>query len=65
MGSNFEFIDVRKDFVLGLGDRLEVGKGFCLKVSGEKGLDEGGFKVGKGPKLLVVDGIKGEGCCPS
>ena len=65
VGSNFEFIDVGKDFVLGLGDGLEAGKGFCLEVSGKEGFSKGVFEVSKGSKLLVVDGIGGEGCCPS
>ena len=34
VGSNFEFIDIGEDFILGLGNGLEVGKGFCLEVSG-------------------------------
>ena len=65
MGSNFEFVDVREDFILGLGNGLEADKSFCLKVSGEEDLGEGGFKVSEGPELLVINDIKGESCCLS
>ena len=65
VGSNFDLIDIGKDFILGLGDGLEVGKGFCLEVGGEKGFGEGVLEVSKGSKLLVVDGVRSEGCCPS
>ena len=65
VGSNFEFIDVGEDFILGLGDGLEAGKGFCLEVSGEESFNERVFEVGKGSKLLVVNGIRGKDCCPS
>ena len=65
VGSDFKLIDVGVNFVLGLGNGLEAGKGFCLKVGGEKGFGEGVFEVGKGSKLLVVNGIRGEDYCPS
>ena len=65
VGGDFEFIDVREDFILGLGNGLKVGKGFCLKVGDKEGLGKRGLEASKGPKLLVVDGIGGEGCCPS
>ena len=65
MGSNFEFVDIRENFVLGLGNGLEVGKGFCFEVSGEKGFDKGVFEIGEGSKLLVVNGVRGEDYCPS
>ena len=63
--SDFEFIDVGENFILALSDGLEAGKGFCLEVSGEKGFGEGVFKVSEGFELLVINGIRGEGCCPS
>ena len=65
VGSNFEFVDVGENFILGLGDELEAGKGFCLEVGGEEGFDERVFEIGEGSELLVVNGIRGEGCCPS
>ena len=65
MDSDFEFIDVEEDFILGLGDELEVGKGFCLKVSGEKSFSKGVLEVSGGSKLLVFDGVRGKGCCLS
>ena len=64
MGSDFEFIDVGEDFILGLGDGLEVDKGFCFEVGGEECFSKGVFEVGKDSELLV-DGIGGEGHCPS
>ena len=63
VGSNFEFIDIGEDFVLGLDNELEAGKGFCLEVGSEKCFCKGVFEVGKGSKFLVVNGIGGEGCC--
>ena len=65
VGGNFEFIDIGKYFIFGLYDGLEAGEGFCLEVSGEKGFGEGVLEIGEGSKLLVVDGVRGEGCCPS
>ena len=65
MGSDFEFIHIGEDFVLDLGDGLEAGKSFCLEVSDKEGFSKGGFEVGEGPELLVIDGIRSEGCCPS
>ena len=65
VGSNFELIDVGKDFILGLGDGLEVGKSFCLEVGGKEGFSKEVFEVSKGSKLLVVDGIRDKGCCTS
>ena len=65
VGSDFEFIDIGEDFILGLGNELEVDKGFCLEVNGKEGFGEGDFEVSKGPELFVVDGIRGKGCCPS
>ena len=62
VGSDFEFIDIGEDFVLGLGNRLEVDKGFCLEVSGEECFSKGVFEVSKGSELLVVNGVGGEGC---
>ena len=64
VGSNFELIDVGEDLVLGLGDELEMGKGFCLEVGGEEGFSKGVFEVGEDSELLVVNGVRGEGCCP-
>ena len=63
--NDFEFIDVGEDFILDLGNRLEMGEGFCLKISGKEDLGKGGSKVGTGPELLVINGIRGEGYCPS
>ena len=57
MGSNFELIDIEENLVFDLCNGLEVGKGFCLEVSGEEGFGEGVLEVGEGSKLLVVDGI--------
>ena len=57
MGSNFELIDIEENLVFDLCNGLEVGKGFCLEVSGEEGFGEGVLEVSKGSKLLVVDGI--------
>ena len=65
MGGNFEFIDIGEDLVLGLCNGLEVDKGFCFEVGGEEGFGKGVFEVGEGSKLLVVNGIRGEDCCPS
>ena len=65
MSSNFEFIDVGEDFVLGLGNGLEVSKGFCFEVGGKEYFNKGVFEVSKGSKLLVINSIGGEGCCPS
>ena len=65
MGSNFEFIGIGEYLILGLCNGLEVGEGFCLEVNGEKGFGEGVLEVSKGSKLFVVDGVRGEGCCPS
>ena len=65
VSSNFELVDVGEDFIFGLGNGLEVGEGFCLEVGGEKGFSKGVFEVREGSELLVVDGIGGEGCCPS
>ena len=57
MGSNFEFIDIGEDLVLGLCNGLEVGKGFCLEVSSEEDFGKGVLEVGEGFKLLVVNGV--------
>ena len=65
VGSDFELVDVGENFVLGLGNGLEAGKGFCLEVSGEKSFGEGVFEVSESSKLLVVNDVRGEGCCPS
>ena len=65
MSSDFEFIDVGEDFILGLGNGLKADKGFYFEVSGEECFSKGVFEIGEGSKLLVVNGIRGEGCCPS
>ena len=64
VGGDFELINIGEDFVFGLCNGLEVGKGFRLEVDGEEGFSKGVFEVGEGSKLLVVNGIEGEGYCP-
>ena len=65
MSSNFEFVNIGEDFILGLDNGLEVGEGFHLEVGGEECFSEGVLEVSKGSELLVVDDIRGEGCCLS
>ena len=57
MGSNFEFIDIRKDLIFGLCNGLEAGKGFHLEINGEECFVKGVFEVSEGSELLVVDDI--------
>ena len=57
MDSNLEFVDIGEYLISGLCDELEVSEGFYLEVSGEEGFGEGVLEVGKGPELLVVNGI--------
>ena len=57
VGSNLKFVDIGEYLVSGLCDELEVSEGFYLEVSGKEGFGEGVLEVGKGSKLLVVNGI--------
>ena len=57
VSSDFEFIDIGEDLILGLCNGLEVSKGFCLEIGGEEGFGEGVLEISKGSKLLVIDGI--------
>ena len=40
VSSDFDFVNIGEDFILGLGNGLEVGKGFCLEISGQESFGE-------------------------
>ena len=57
VNSNFEFIDVGEDLILGLCNGLLTGEGFHFEVSGEESFGEGVLEVGKDSELLIINGI--------
>ena len=54
VGSDFEFVDVGKDFVLGLGDGLEAGKGFALRLVVRNALVREFLKSAKVSNFLLL-----------